>query len=92
MRQGTVEERFAAFEQTIEARLLAFELMILALAQRAPEGKFATAAALIMLGDLEREMRGERMAAPVLAGARTALEKIAAEVLAFSAGDGVEMR
>lgn len=89
------EERLAQLETEVRGTLMALEILMIAMAQRVPEGDRAVAAAMIMLDRLssgalkepDAEVAGHR--AHVFGHAAQRLRNIATEVVAFKNGDGV---
>lgn len=77
----------------LQGKVMALELMVLAVLQRVPEGEKAMAAAIIMLDRYEQQhvpRRTPEIDAHFKA-VRATLEKTANEVIAFKNGDGVEV-
>jgi len=82
----------------LQARVVALEVMVTMLLQRAPEGGQAMAAALISIDDLHAAHLEGATPADVdavdehFAVARTRMQQLAQEVIAFRRGEGVELR
>ena len=89
------EERLARMEIEVRGTLTALEILMIAMAQRVPQGDKSVAAAMIMLDHLsadaldepDTELAGLR--ARVFDQAAQILRKIAVEVVGFKNGDGV---
>jgi hypothetical protein len=81
----------------LQGKAMALELLALSILQRMSDGEKAVAAAMLMLDRYEKEHLGSQgpHRTPEIDAhftvMRATLEKLAKEVLAFRAGEGVEM-
>ena len=89
------EERLARLEIEVRGTLTALEILMIAMAQRVPQGDKSVAAAMAMLDRVSADALEEPgteiagLRARVFDQASQLLRKIAIEVVGFKNGDGV---
>ncbi|MFG1376132.1 hypothetical protein [Xanthobacter autotrophicus] len=95
MMDKTDEQRLSNLETELRGRILALEVLLVAIAQRVPGADKSLGAALHMLDGLRHapQQPVDETAAARNAAIRIAIERLEAvgeEVIAFKAGDGIE--